>query len=130
MNSHMDARRVVERYLHDVLGGPGATPPDEVISNETLRQKVAAFRRSFGNVEVTPHLIVAAGDHAAVHFSARAIHTGTFQGIRPTGRSWTASCSALFRVEDGRIADFWVTWDVLAILEQIGGLRRLPGSSA
>ena len=130
MSPETDPRLVVERYLHDVLAGAGPASPEDLISNETLRQKVRAFRRSFGDVEITPHVIVATGDYAAVHFSARGTHRGTFQGVRASGRSWTATCSAMYRVEAGRIADFWVTWDVLAILEQIGGLRRQPEASA
>lgn len=130
MSSQTDPRQVVERYLHDVLAGAGPASPEDLISNETLRQKVRAFRRSFGDVEITPNVIVAAGDYAAVHFSARGTHRGTFQGVQPSGRSWTASCSAVYRVEGGRIADFWLTWDELAILEQIGGLRRQAGASA
>lgn len=130
MTTETDTTRTVERYLHDVLAGAGAELADEVITNEALRQRTILFHRSFRDIEITPHLIIASGDYAAVHFTARATHNGTYQGIRATGRRWTASCSALFRVDRGRITDFWLTWDVLAILEQIGGIRRRPGASA
>lgn len=130
MTPQSGARRVVERYLREVLEGAGPATLEELVSNETLRQQARALRRSFGALEVTPHLIVERGEYAAVHFSARGLHRGTFQGVRPTGRAWTASCSALFRVETGRISDSWVTWDALAILEQIGGVRRRPEASA
>ena len=30
----------------------------------------------------------------------------------------------------GVITDAWVQWDLLSILEQIGGVRRLDGTSA
>ncbi len=130
MTSQRGARRVVERYLHEVLGGAGGTHPEDVISNAILRQKSLAFRKAFGDIEVMPHVIIEVGEFAAVHFSARGMHRGPFQGVPPTGRGWTASCTALFRVEDGRIRDFWLTWDSLAILEQVGGVRRGRESSA
>lgn len=125
-----DATRAVERYLHDVLTGAHAELTEEIVSNEALRERTRAFHRSFGDVEIAPRVIVASGEYAAVHFTARATHRGTYQGVAPTGRRWTASCSALFRVDGGKIADFWMTWDMLAILEQIGGIRRGPGASA
>lgn len=125
-----DARRVVERYLREVLAASGSVLPEDVISSVALLQRVRAFRRAFGDLEITPHAVLARGDFVAVHFSARGIHRGTFQGVQPTGRTWTASCSAIYRVDAGRIADFWATWDVLAILEQIGAVCRRPGVSA
>ena len=130
MEPHDSARRVVERYLRDVLEGADLATLEELVSNEVLRQQARAFRRSFGALEVTPHLFVDGGEYMAVHFSARGQHRGTFQGVHATGRAWTAGCSALFRVEAGRISDSWVTWDALAILEQIGGVRRGPEASA
>jgi predicted ester cyclase len=130
MNSESSARRVVERYLHEVLEGAGPASPEDLISNETLRQQALALRRAFGDLVVTTNVVVETDAYAAVHFSARGLHRDTFQGVRPTGRPWTASCSAVFRVEAGRIADFWINWDVLAILEQIGGLQRSPHASA
>lgn len=106
-------------YLQDVLVGAGPASPADVISNPVLQERVAAFRRSFADIVVTPQVIVTSGDHAAVHFSARGVHRGLYRGIRPTGRAWTASCGAVFRIENGRIADFWMVWDVASILEQI-----------
>lgn len=124
------ARAVVERYLQEVLGGAGPATSEQLISNEALRQKVNAFRAAFPDLSVRPHLILADGEHVAVHLSGRGTHSGLFQGVPPTGRSWTASCSALYRVQQGRIADFWINWDLLAILEQLGALTRPSEASA
>jgi predicted ester cyclase len=125
-----DARAVVERYLQEVLCGAGPATSEQLVSNEALRQKVTAFRAAFPDLSVNQHLLVADGEHVAVHLSGRATHSGFFQGVPPTGRSWTASCSALFRVEHGRIADFWINWDLLGILEQLGALTRPSEASA
>ena len=121
MTTQRLAEGVVMTYLHEVLAGSGPAVPSDVISNPLLRQRVAAFHRSFGDLRVTPQAVVANDDYAAVHFSARGVHRGTYRGVGATGRRWTASCGAIYRVTDGRIADFWVVWDVAAILEQIGG---------
>lgn len=131
MNPEPDARAVIERYLHEVLAKGSAGPSDGIVADAMLHQSVRAFRTAFGDLEITPNVIVVAGEYAAVNLSARGTHRGLYQGLQPTGRSWSAGCSAVFRVERGRITDSWVTWDTLAIIEQIaGGILRPPGASA
>ena len=130
MNSEPDARTVIEHYLHDVLSNAHGGASDEIVADANLRQSLESSRRAFGDLEVTPHVFVSAGDHVAVHLSAHGTHRGMFQGVPLTERPWTAGCSAVYRVDRGRIVDSWVTWDTLAILEQIGAIRRHSGSSA
>jgi predicted ester cyclase len=50
--------------------------------------------------------------------------------VTPTGRRWAATCSAFYRVVDERIVDSWMNWDLLGILEQLGGVRRAETASA
>lgn len=130
MERGSDARGVIERFLHDVLAGASANAADGMVADASLRQSLATYRRAFGPVEVTPNVVIVTGDHAAAHVSVRGTHCGYFQGLPPTGRPWIAACSAIFRLEGGRIVDSWVTWDTLAILEQIAPIPRPPGSSA
>lgn len=121
---------IVRRYLSQALGGREPSVADELIGSDALRTRHDVFLAAFPDLSVTPHLVVGAGDFVAVHLSGRASHLGQFQGLPPTGRTWTASCTAIYRVVDERIVDFWVNWDLLAILEQIGGVRRAEPSMA
>lgn len=130
MGRESDTRAVIERFLHDVLGGTNSNAVDGLVADVSLRQSLAAYRRAFGQLEVTPHVIIVAGDYAAAHVSVRGTHCGIFQGLQPTGRQWIAAWSAIFRVDGGRIVDSWMTWDAFAVLEQLGTVRRPPGSSA
>lgn len=126
MATNSDAERIVTSYLQDVLTGAGPASAAQVISNPILRQRVAAFRRAFGDLQITPQVLITVDDYAAVHFSARGVHRGAYRGIQPTGRAWTTSAGGIFRVQDGRIADFWLVWDTASILEQIGAKPCLP----
>ena len=125
-----DPRSIVRRYLSDVLVGGDAGTASQLIANEPLRQRVAAFRRAFPDLTVEPHLLIAEGDLVAVRVTGRGTHRGTFQGHAPTGSSWSATCTALYRVQAGAIVDAWVQWDLLAILEQIGAVRRSDAATA
>ncbi len=124
------SKAVARRFVDEVLGGEDERPADDLVASGPLRQRVRAIRDAFPDLSVTVQQLLAEGDLVAVHLTARGTHAGVFQGCPPTGRRWAASCTGLFRVADGRIADFWVNWDDLAILEQIGAVRRVSGVSA
>lgn len=124
------AAEVVNRYLDDVLMAGDLSALEELVSNEALRQRVMSFRRAFPDLAITSRLLISEGDLVAVHFTGRATHRDFFQGVPATRRVWTAGCTALYRIEDDRIVDGWVNWDLLAILEQIGGIRRAASASA
>ncbi len=124
------AKQVVERYLAEVLAAGGGTDPAELISSEELLQRVARFRTAFPDLEVEIGPALAAGDLVAVHLVGRATHQGLFQGVPPTGRSWEAGCTAIYHVAGGRIADAWVNWDLLTLMEQLGAIERAQTVSA
>jgi predicted ester cyclase len=121
---------VVERYLEEVLNGHDLAALDELVADETLKQRIQLFLEAFPDLEVTTNLVVADAELVAVNLTARGTHEGTFQGVTPTGRRWAATCSAIYRVVDERIVDSWMNWDLLGILEQLGGVRRAETASA
>ena len=47
----------------------------------------------------------------AVHFHDRGTHLGPWRGVAPTGRTVTTDEFAMYRFDDGRIAEVWVTAD-------------------
>lgn len=121
---------VVRRYLAEVLDCGGRDALDELVANGPLRDRVLAFRAAFPDLTVELEHLIAEGDMVAIRATGRATHSGAFQGVPPTGRAWTATCTALYRVESGAIVEAWVQWDLLAILEQIGGIRRVEAATA
>ncbi|HKZ92402.1 MAG TPA: ester cyclase [Candidatus Limnocylindrales bacterium] len=121
---------VVQRYLDEILDMGDLALLEPLISNEALRARVRTFRRAFPDLSVTTELLIAQGDLVAVHLQARGTHQAVFQGIPATGRTWTAGCTAIYRVERGRISDFRINWDLLGILEQVGGITRGAYASA
>jgi predicted ester cyclase len=120
---------VVERYVAEVLNGHDLAALGELVADETLKQRVRLFLDAFPDLEVETNLAAREGDLVAVNLTGRATHKGIFQGIPATGRRWDATCSAFFRVDNDQIADFWINWDELGILEQLGGVRRAETAS-
>lgn len=124
----MTPRRVVERYVAEVLAGPGAA--DELVASSELRERSDRLRRAFPDLEVQTVVLVAERELVAGHFVARGTHLGLFQGVPPTGRRWEASWTGVYRVEDRQIVDAWVTWDHLSLLEQLAAVERVATVSA
>jgi steroid delta-isomerase-like uncharacterized protein len=121
---------VVRRYLDDALAGGDSSAFEALVSSDDLKRRSVSFRRAFPDLAVAVRLLIAEGDLVGVHLTGRGTHRGLFQGVPPTDRAWTAGCSAFYRVEAGRIADAWVNWDLLSILEQLGGVTRASTASA
>jgi steroid delta-isomerase-like uncharacterized protein len=120
---------VVERYLEEVLNRHDLDALDKLVADETLRLRTRRFLEAFPDLHVVPKLVVSDGEIVAVSLVARGTHDGTFEGVPATGRRWAATCSAFYRVQDGRIIDSWLNWDLLGILEQLGGVRRAETAS-
>jgi predicted ester cyclase len=116
----MTPRQVVERYLAG----------DARLLDDALRQRDEAFRGAFPDARVTPEVVLADGSLVAVHLAGRGTHLGAFQGCPATGREWAARCTAIYCVVGGRIAEAWVNWDSLAVMEQLGGVERVETVSA
>jgi steroid delta-isomerase-like uncharacterized protein len=117
----MTARDVVERHL---------AGEEDLLADETLRQRDQAFRAAFPDAQLTAEVFVADGNLVSAHLTGRGTHLGTFQGCPPTGRGWNATCTAIYRVESGRIAEAWINWDWLAVMEQLGSIERVETVSA
>lgn len=128
--AEVEPKKVVQRFVDEVLNRKNPAAADELISSESLKQRVSAFLTSFPDLEVSIQHLVAEGDMAASHLFAQATHRAPFQGMPATGKQWAATCSALYEIEDGRISGSWVNWDLLAIMEQIGAVRRTEAASA
>jgi predicted ester cyclase len=128
----MNARQF---HLLDELVAPGflrhcqATPDIDVRSlqdfKDFLKQDAAVFPDSIQ----TLRYMLAEGDLVAIW----AIYEGTQKGpmgpFPPSGKKMCIDFGAILRVENGRIAELWVTWDNMAALAQLGHLQAPPGKT-
>jgi predicted ester cyclase len=118
------ATAVVERFIDDVLNGGRPESAPVLVASEPLCKRIGVLRAAFEDLHVRVIRLIAEGPLVAVHLAGTGTHTGPFQGSAPTGRAWATSCTAIYEVADGRIVDFWLTWDMLDIAEQLGVVRR------
>jgi steroid delta-isomerase-like uncharacterized protein len=94
--------------------------PAPVTSSEALKQYVGTFLTAFPGIHFTIDDLLAEGDKVLWRFTARGTHTGPLMNIPPTGKSTNVTGMVLFRVANDKIAEVWVNFDTLGMLQAIG----------
>jgi steroid delta-isomerase-like uncharacterized protein len=81
---------------------------------------VSGFRAAFPDLRITIDDLIAQGDKAAARVTFRGTHQGEFQGIPPTGQTFTMGAIGLLRFKAGEVVEHWATLDRLGLLIQLG----------
>jgi steroid delta-isomerase-like uncharacterized protein len=122
-NRH-DADALGELVVANVVRHCPATPQVTIRCLDDLkvfmRQDTAVFPDS---VQAIVHS-VADGSLVATWCTYEGTQQGPIGPLPATGRGVKFEFAAIFRMENGRIAEWWVTWDNMAILRALG---HLPG---
>jgi predicted ester cyclase len=121
-----------------------ATPERHTQNAKELQQAMRLYRAAFPDLHVVISDLLADGDRVAARFTAAGTHTGVVQGVAaaeavanlpseedpyrklllipPTGRQVRFEGIAVFGFSNGKISSFWVLWDEMELLRQIGAL--------
>jgi predicted ester cyclase len=132
MPETIDSRRVVERFVVEVINEGRPEAMEELVSEAELRGGIAWVKRAFPDHALKiESLLAAEDDHVAAQFVASGTHLGPLHDVPtdgntllPTGRRFEVPLTAIYKVEDGRISDHWLNWDWVAILDQLGFTLR------
>jgi steroid delta-isomerase-like uncharacterized protein len=129
---HMDLFQAGKLEAADEILAPEFVfhmPAQDVRGPEESRQLAIAFRTAFPDLQIAHEDAVAAGDKVAIRWTARATHRGDFQGVPPTGKTIKMRGIDFFHLRGGKIAEAWIDFDVLGMLQQMGAVAA-PGASA
>ena len=96
------------------------TPMGEFRGLEAVKDLYESDREGFTESTETIHAVVAEGDTVAIRLTERGTHEGEFFGIEPTGSAFEIQTMAFFRIEDGKIAEWWMQPDTLGLVRQLG----------
>jgi steroid delta-isomerase-like uncharacterized protein len=106
-------------YTPNVVQHDAATPVP-VTSAEALKQYVGGFLHAMPDLHFTIDDLLAEGDKVLWRFTAKGTQTGDLMTIPPSGRTATVTGMVLFRLANGKIAEVWVNFDALTMLQQMG----------
>ena len=128
-------KAVVRRFVEEIPNRKNSVPTEELLTNgfvlhfpnmpavegiEAFKEIPTAIVSAFPDLVETIDDLVAEGDHVVEWMTLRGTHLGEFMGVAPTGKavSWTAI--AIYRLEEGRIAECWVEPNLLGLALQRG----------
>lgn len=117
---------VDEQVAADFVGHDPALP-EPVRGPGGVRETAETFQSAFPDATVDIEQLVAEGDRLAVHRTLTGTHEGSFMGIEPTGTSVEIPGIAIYRIEDGLIAEEWQVIDMFGLLVQLGAVDPPTG---
>jgi steroid delta-isomerase-like uncharacterized protein len=106
----------------DVVRHCEATPSVEVRSLDQVKEFLAQDSAIFPDSVQTIKLLIAEGDLVAAWSTYEGTQRGPMGPFPPSGRTVEFDFGAVFRVDGGKIAEWWVTWDNVKILRTLGHL--------
>jgi steroid delta-isomerase-like uncharacterized protein len=92
---------------------------------EGLKKHVTTYRTALPDLTITVDEALAEGNKVTVRWTARGTHKATLMGIAPTGKQVTLTGISVIRISGGKVAEHWVTWDTLGMMQQLGAVPPL-----
>lgn len=93
------------------------------VGREGLKQLIAMGLTSFPDWHETIEDIIAEGDKVWVRLSYTGSHKGDFMGLTPTGKKITSKAVDIYRIVDGKLAEYWNVTDNVNIFKQVGAIE-------
>lgn len=130
---YLEARNTPALDLLDEIYAPDvvvhdASAPEDIHGLEGLKAYYEGSHAGFPDFQARFDEVLVAEDRIILRWTIEGTHTGTLRGISPTGRHVTFSGVAIERVEDGKIVEEWVYFNVLDLLQQLGFTLTPPGN--
>jgi steroid delta-isomerase-like uncharacterized protein len=96
--------------------------PDVGSGPESEKKRATLYRTAFPDLRLTIEDMISEGDTVLARWSASGTHRGELNGIAPTNKKITISGVSVVRFAGRKIAEGWVNWDALGLLQQLGAV--------
>ncbi len=104
--------------------------PDVGRGPESEKKRATLYRTAFPDLRLTIEDIIAEGETVMARWSCRGTHKGDLSGLAPTGKQVTISGVSIARFTGGKMAEDWVNWDALGLMQQLGFVPELAKAKA
>ncbi len=103
------------RYL-----GHFSSLKEPVIGRKGFTDWVQLNRTVFSDFRVDINEIIAENNMVCLKWTVTGTHTGELENLEPSGKWIRVEGLTLAKIEEGKIVEEWVTWDVLDFYRQLG----------
>ena len=107
-----------------------ASSPDFGRGPESEKKRATLYRTAFPDLRLTIEDIIAEGETVIARWSCRGTHKGDLSGIAPTGKQVTISGVSIARFSGSKMAEGWINWDALGLMQQLGVAPELGKAKA
>lgn len=133
-----DPVSVVRDFLRVVRSGADPRQADRLMAPTVIAHQVQAEDRAtitrtpreyaehveemlaaYGPFRLEIDELFGSGDKVYARWTQNGVHVGAVDGIAPTGRPVTQVTSCVYRVADGRIAEYWIQIDRWGLRAQL-----------
>jgi len=118
--NNQDYDRLAELYAPDFVRHCQATPDAATTTRDGFISMLKEYESLFPDGHIRIDLLVAEGDLVGFWGSYLGTNTGPMGDIPATGKAVDSEMGGVHRIENGQIAETWVTWDNMAMLAQMG----------
>jgi steroid delta-isomerase-like uncharacterized protein len=137
--TQLEANKELIRQFTDIINAADWDALDQVVAEDLRRHSQATagppvtsleefkqlqqsffFFTSMPDQRIDIHTLVAEGDMVAAYATYSGTQTGPMGDFPVTGERAEVEFLALFRLEEGKIAEMWAEWDNVAMLTQLG----------
>ena len=75
---------------------------------------------AFPDFHITIQDMIVEGNKTVVRYTNAATNTGPFMSFPPTSKRVSWAAVAVYRIENGKIAEIWLTEDIFRLMQQLG----------
>ena len=97
-------------------------PPElqEIHGTEVFKEFVADFVNAVSNCKDEIDFIIADSNMIAYVTTTTGVQTGSMGDLPASGKEFLLKNIVIQRIEDGKVAETWISWDNVAMLTQLG----------
>jgi C-1 hydroxylase len=93
------------------------------VGRKGLKQLFAVGFNAFPDWHETIEDIIAEGDKVWVRLAYTGTHKGEFMGLAPTGNKIITKSVDIYRIVNGKLAEYWNVTDNVNLFKQIGAIE-------
>jgi steroid delta-isomerase-like uncharacterized protein len=131
-----DNKQIVQRFIDECWNQGNLDAVSELLADdcryhdpvfpsltsgaENIKNHIQTCRNGFPDLMFTIDDTIAERNEVVIHWTAMGTHKGQFLGMPPTNKKATVTGTSIYRVEDGKIAEEWASWNLMSMMEQLG----------
>jgi len=96
--------------------------PDFGTGPEAMKQIAGLYHSTFPDLDIVIDDVFATGEKVIARFTINGIQQGDLPGIPATGLAVSMTGIDIYRINDGKIVEFWHGADTLGLMKQVGAM--------